>query len=261
MPGSRAELPVGMLDRRLQSGSVRTGDTVVGGGVTRTNRLRTAGRALSLAVAVLAVGACGSRESSTVGSVAPEPTTRAIEAVSPAGVLRPIEAPDDVAFWSEFAIDANWAEAYPTVRATVDAVDLAVIANVRAVVPTEPIGGDAPGSEITIVRLEMEVVTDITGTGVRQFTLQLEGGPLDREQYAAWVDELATRLPTGSAFFALRMSDVGYIINSWSIWVMTDDGLVAPLDPHFEQNSSYFEDELGDLTTYDELTRYLVTST
>ncbi|MGB8859265.1 MAG: hypothetical protein WCC60_08415 [Ilumatobacteraceae bacterium] len=213
-----------------------------------------------MAFAVLAVSACGPRESSTVESAAPETTTPALETAPQAVVALAIEAPEDVAFWSEFAVDANWVETYPTVRETVDAVDLAVIANVRAVVPTEPIGGDAPGGEITIVHLEMEVVTDISGSGLKEFTLQLEGGPLDREQYAAWVDELATQLPTGSAF-ALRMTNVGYIINSWSIWVMTEEGLVAPLDPHFEQNRSYFEDELSGLTTYEELTRYLDKST
>ncbi|MEQ1702186.1 MAG: hypothetical protein ABMA25_18900 [Ilumatobacteraceae bacterium] len=168
--------------------------------------------------------------------------------------------PEDVAFWREFAIDANWLETYPTVRETAAAVDLVVIANVRAVVAAEPIQGDAPGGDITIVHLVMEVVTDISGSGLEEFTLQLEGGPLDSEQYAAWVDELATRLPTGSAFFAVRMSTVGYVLNSWSVWVMTDDGLVAPLDPHFEDNRAAFADELGGLTTYEDLARYLSTS-
>jgi len=166
-------------------------------------------------------------------------------------------APEDVAFWGEFAIDANWFETYPTVRETAAAVDLVVIANVKAIVPTEPVKGDAPGGDITIVHLVMEVVTDVTGSGLKEFTLQLEGGPLDGEKYAAWVDELSNRLPTGSAFFALRMSSVGYILNSWSIWVMTDEGLVAPLDPSFEKNRAYFEDELGGLTSYEELASYL----
>jgi hypothetical protein len=203
----------------------------------------------------------GAAESSSVAPPTPVTPTTPSEPLPTPAPTRPVVAPEDVAFWSEFAIDANWAESYPTVRETVAAVDLAVIANVRAVVPTEPIKGDAPGAEITIVRLLMDVVTDISGSGLKEFTLQLEGGPLDRKQYAAWVDELATRLPTGSSFFALRMSTVGYIINSWSVWVMTEEGLVAPLDPHFEQNSVYFDDELGGLTTYEELTAYLAKST
>ncbi|MCY7299495.1 MAG: hypothetical protein LH616_09825 [Ilumatobacteraceae bacterium] len=171
-----------------------------------------------------------------------------------------VEAPEDVAFWSEFAIDANWVESYPTVRETTNAADLAVIANVRSVVPVEPIRGDAPGGEITIVHLVMDVVTDISGSGLKEFTLQLEGGPLDREQYVVWLDDLGTRLPTGSAFFALRMSTVGYIINSWSVWVMSEEGLVAPLDPYFDRNRALFQDELRELTTYEELTVYLASS-
>ena len=98
-----------------------------------------------------------------------------------------MEVPEDVAFWSEFAIDANWFESYPTVRETTKAADFAVIANVRSVVPMEPIRGDAPGGDITVVHLVMEVVTDISGSGLKEFTLQLEGGPLEREQYAAWL--------------------------------------------------------------------------
>lgn len=38
---------------------------------------------------------------------------------------------------------------------------------------------------------------------------------------------------------------------------MTDEGLVAPLDPDFDRNREYFEDELRGLTTYEELVEYL----
>lgn len=163
-----------------------------------------------------------------------------------------------MAFWSEFAISANWLESYPTIHETAAAVDLVVIANVRSVVPLSPIRGDAPGSDIALVGLVMDVVTDISGSGLTQFILQLQS-PVEGEGYERFIDGLATRLPTGSAFFALRMTTVGYIINSWSVWLMTDDGLVAPLDPDFEQNRVYFEDELRGISSYGDLALYLST--
>lgn len=223
--------------------------------------MRVASKALPLTFAVFAVSACGSSESSTVAPATPETTTHDLAMVPPVVPLRAVEVPEDLAFWKEFAIDANWFESYPTVRETTKAADFAVIANVRSVVPMEPIRGDAPGGDITVVHLVMEVVTDISGSGLKEFTLQLEGGPLEREQYAAWLDELATQLPTGSAFFALRMSTVAYIINSWSVWVMSEEGLVAPLDPNFDRNRALFHDELRELETYEELTLYLASST
>ena len=224
--------------------------------------MRTTSRRVISALAVVAVSACSLRASTSV--LAPEaPATTSPEVGTQPQVVSPraVEAPEDLAFWSEFAIDAHWVEVYPTVREMTAAADLAAIANVRSVVPLEPIRGDAPGSGLAVVGLVMEVVTDFTGSGMSEFTLRLES-PVEGEEYTNWVEALASRLPSGSAYFALRETEGGLyrIMNSWSVWIASGSGLTAPLDSHFEDNRELFEGELRGLTTYDQLSQYLFKS-
>ena len=148
--------------------------------------MRIASSALPLALAVLAVSACGSPESSTVTPVATETTTSRSETVPLPVPAAAVAVPEDVAFWSEFAIDANWLESYPTVRETTNAADFAVIANVRSVVPTEAIGATH--------RAEKSPSSPGDGSGHRHLRFRLkgslcnEGGPLDRP-VRAWADD------------------------------------------------------------------------
>ncbi len=215
----------------------------------------------ALVMIVVALGACGTSEPSTSAPASTDTTVAVSTTMRPdSTAVRPMVVPEDMDVWSEFAISANWVESYPTVHETAAAADLAVIANVRSVVPLAPIPGDAPGSDIALVGLVMDVVADISGSGLTEFTLRLES-PVEGEEYDRFIDDLATRLPTGSAFFALRQSegDTYRIINSWGVWLMTDEGFVAPLDPDFEQNRVSFDDELRGISSYDDLALYLST--
>lgn len=167
----------------------------------------------------------------------------------------------DLAFWRSLSFDANWIDGRPSFLTQQEWSDLSIIATVESVHPGEPTELGHPGIELTFVDITLRVVVALKGASAETVVLRMETPgsltAMSDEANRDWYQSFGQALPTGPAYFALRVVDPGNPTSSYrvlsdrSIWV-EDSGLTTGFDPlpiDWDWNHGYLAiaDRVGDL--------------
>jgi hypothetical protein len=171
--------------------------------------------------------------------------------------------PGDQAFWVALQINADEVEGYASLDEMAAAADLVVVGSFSDFGLTRVIQGDAPQDQVgmggAIVSVDRAYKGSVPRTLIVEFVLPVVG---TTEDFVAYTEGLKETLPSGPMLLLLRDkggSEAGLyrLVNSLGLWVLSEQGMAAPLYPLTDSTNQPYAGELVGVSSVEGLAEKL----